>query len=181
MNRRPIINFVHYLGRPELRFKLWMGGLVVLSLPVLGYLLLWAVVSLMFWSLDEVDVPIPKDEARLVLMSLLKSEHGAVLVPEAEVVEAHRTSGGLQGDGTNWYLVRLPPGGAQRLEDELVAHIDAMRRVRWEAKFIDRSIVKTLGWRSGAPPDARGYQFSDSNSTYAVFFGDQFYYQFFHY
>ncbi len=156
-----------------------LGILVVLALPALGYLFRMAIVLVAF-QFPEGDEPIPLDQARPVLAKLLKSKHGVTLDPTAEVIEAHRTSGGFQGDGTNWYLVRLSAGQAARLEMEFRAGPGPTPREQ-SVKFVDPAVARVLGWDAGPPADARAYSFQDGEMTEVVFSRDWLYYQFSHY
>ncbi len=180
-SRRPISDPLPDPGRERRHFKFWMVGLALLAVPLVGYLLLGAVVSLMFWSITDVDVLIQEDEARERMASVLKTSYKVTLDPADRIVEAHRTSGGFQGDGTNWYLIRLAPASARRFEADFTAHAPAGPLARDAARVIDPAIIKPLGWEARPPPDARIFNFNDGEGTCAIFFDDKFFYRFDHF
>ncbi len=159
-----------------------LAGLAVLALPLVGLVLMVTLGRAIDWAMAmEGDEVIAADEARRTVGACLRKQHGADLGADAEVVQAHRTSGGMQGDGTNWYLLRLPPGSVARIEAELLAHPGGAPRSREAGGAIDPVDVRNLGWQAGPPADARAYRFNDRNQTYAIFFGDHLYYRFWHF
>ena len=162
-------------------FGFWMLGLALLAVPVIGYLLLGAVVSLMFWDLGENDQVIPDNQAREQMVSVLKESYGTTLDPADQIIEAHRTSGGMQGDGTNWYLIRLASASTRRFEADFAAHASVKPLARDAARWINPAFIKPLGWESGPPPAARVFNFNDRDGTCAIFFGDKFFYRFDHF
>ncbi len=165
-------------GIDILRSHLRLVLFAAVGLPVAA-LLVGAVAFHLSWTAGNVDADIPLDRARKELAELLRLAFGVTLDPSARIVAAHEERGGLQGDGSKWYLVRLAPGQGPHFEADFLDHARATpwpcRLEPLEAKAIDRAIIQALGWKSGPPLAVRAWRLFDRRSSCAIFFDDQFY------
>jgi len=164
------------------RFALFIYG--GLGLAVVGWALLIGTFYLMLGG-GGVDQPIPADRAHRELAELLNNGYRFRLDPDAQIIAAHDKHGGMQGDGTKWFLVQLSRGRGPSFEAELLA---AIRASGWAeppttlvADSLPSVVAEPLGWRGTPPAGVRAWKLENRTETYAIIDGDRFYFHWNHF
>jgi len=169
---------LHNIQRiPRLEFARFLLAALASMLAAWG-LLIAGVHVFMTWG--EVNANIPLDRARVELADRLGDTYRVELDPDARVVAAHEQYGSLRGGGVKWFQVRLAKRRGRSFEAEFLtaarAKPEAHQPAPMFAEAIGKEVYESLDWPLKPTRRVHAWRLDNRTSTYALFFGDEFYY-----
>jgi len=160
-----------------LRSQLGIAIVVATGLPVVLPIFFFVAARIVMES-TGVDRNIPPERAVTLLADRLGRFYNVKLDPDARIVAAHEERSGMQGDGSEWFVVQLAPRRGPTFEPEFLASVRAISGatpVPFDATTLTGESIRHFGRGSRLPAAAHGWRLSDRTGDHVVFLHDKFF------